>query len=117
DFGANGVYQGGDDVEHEITYEAPPQNTWVSYDIPLANFTGLLTKEHIAQLIFSGTPVGGGTVFIDNVYFTNEANSVPTDPTVAAPTPTLPQADVISMFSNAYTNVPVDTWKTDWSDA
>lgn len=117
DFGANGVYQGGDDVEHEITYEAPPQNTWVSYDIPLANFTGLLTKEHIAQLIFSGTPVGGGTVFIDNVYFTNEANSVPTDPTVAAPTPTLPQADVISMFSNAYVNIPVDTWKTDWSDA
>lgn len=117
DFGANGTYQGGDDVEHELIFEAPTQNTWISYDIPLANFTGLLTKEHIAQLIFSGAPVGSGTVFIDNVYFTNEANTVATDPTVAAPAPTLPQTDVISMFSNTYTNVPVDTWKTEWSDA
>jgi len=117
DFGADGVFAGTDNSEHEVVYDAPTQNTWVSYDIPLANFTGLLSKEHIAQLIFSGTPVGGGTVFIDNVYFTNEANTVPTDPTVAAPAPTLPQSDVISLFSNTYANVPVDTWKTDWSDA
>lgn len=117
DFGPDGVYEGGDNSEHEVSFLSPPQNTWVSYDIPLANFTGLLSKEHIAQLIFSGTPVGSGTVYIDNVYFTNEANNIPTDPTIAAPTPTLPQADVISLFSNAYTNVPVDTWKTDWSDA
>lgn len=117
DFGANGTYQGGDDAEHELIFEAPAQNTWVSYDIPLTNFTNLFTKEHIAQLIFSGTPVGSGTVFIDNVYFTNEANTVVSDPTVAAPAPTLPQADVISLFSNTYTNVLVDTWKTDWSDA
>lgn len=117
DFGANGIFQGGDDVEHEIIYEAPAQNAWISYDIPLANFTGLITKEHISQLIFSGTPVGSGTVFIDNVYFTNEDNTIPSDPTVAAPAPTLPQADVISMFSNTYTNVPVDTWQTEWSNA
>jgi len=117
DFGADGVFAGTDNSEHEMIFEAPTQNAWVSYDIPLANFTGLLSKENIAQLIFSGIPVGGGTVFIDNVYFTNEANTVPTDPTVAAPTPTFPQADVISLFSNTYTNVPVDTWKTDWSDA
>lgn len=117
DFGADGVFGGTDNSEYEITYNTPAQNTWVSYDIPLANFTGLLSKEHIAQLIFSGAPVGSGTVYIDNVYFTNEANNIPTDPTVAAPAPTLPQTDVISLFSNAYTNVPVDTWKTDWSDA
>lgn len=117
DFGANGAFQGGDDTEHEIIFETPAQNGWVSYDIPLTNFTNLINKEHIAQLIFSGMPVGTGTVFIDNVYFTNEASTVPTDPTVAAPLPILPQADVISLFSNAYTNVAVDTWKTEWSDA
>jgi hypothetical protein len=38
-------------------------------------------------------------------------------PTVAAPTPTYAAGDVISLFSNAYTNVPVNTWRTDWSDA
>lgn len=117
DFGANGAFQGGDDTEHEIIFETPAQNGWVSYDIPLTNFTNLVNKDHIAQLIFSGMPVGTGTVFIDNVYFTNEATTVPTDPTVAAPLPTLPQADVISLFSNVYTNVAVDTWKTEWSDA
>ncbi len=36
-------------------------------------------------------------------------------PTVAATPPTLPASDVISMFSGVYTNVPVDTWRTDWT--
>jgi hypothetical protein len=35
----------------------------------------------------------------------------------AAPTPTRSASGVISMFSNAYTNVAVDTWRTDWSAA
>jgi len=38
-------------------------------------------------------------------------------PTVAATPPTLPAAEVISMFSDSYRNVPVDTWRTDWSTA
>ena len=117
DFGPDGVFGGTDNSEHEVVFEAPTQNAWVGYDIPLTNFTNLVNKGNIAQLIFSGNPVGAGTVFIDNVYFTNEANNIPTDPTVAAPAPTFPQADVISLFSNTYTNVAVDTWKTDWSDA
>lgn len=37
-------------------------------------------------------------------------------PLVAAPTPTIPAANVISMFSNAYTNVGVNTWRTSWSN-
>jgi hypothetical protein len=35
-------------------------------------------------------------------------------PTVPAPTPTVSSAKVISLFSNAYTNVKVDTWNTHW---
>ncbi|MFO7978925.1 MAG: T9SS type A sorting domain-containing protein, partial [Bacteroidales bacterium] len=43
---------------------------------------------------------------------------VPDDvPTVAAPIPTIDAANVISLFSDAYTDVPVDTWRTDWSVA
>jgi hypothetical protein len=38
-------------------------------------------------------------------------------PTVAATPPTVPADNVISMFSDVYTNVPVDTWRTDWSPA
>ncbi len=38
-------------------------------------------------------------------------------PMEAAPTPTGPAENVISLFSNIYTDVPVDTWRTVWSQA
>jgi hypothetical protein len=73
DFGANGVYQGGDDVEFEVT-RTPTLSGWNSYDIPLSEFTGLTTKGHIAQLVLSGAPVG--TVYIDNVYFSKTVSNL-----------------------------------------
>jgi hypothetical protein len=113
DFGANATFGGGDDKEHEITISSPAQNTWVSLDIPLSAFTGLTTRAHIAQLIYVASPSGSATVYVDNVFFYNLTASL----TTAAPTPTLPASNVISMFSGAYTNVPVDTWRTSWSNA
>ena len=73
DFGADGGFQGGDDTEHELTLSAmsdPSLATgmWVSYDIPLTDFTGLTTRGHLAQMIISGDP---NTVFLDNVYLHN----------------------------------------------
>jgi hypothetical protein len=52
--------------------------------------------------------------YIDNITFNAGTAS---EPTTAAPTPTQASADVISMFSNAYTNIAVNTWRTDWSAA
>ena len=111
DFGPDLVFGGGDDSEHEIEFVSPAQNEWVSYDIPLADFTGLASTEHIAQLILSGLPTGGGTVYVDNVYYSNSGC------VTAAPDPTEDAANVISLFSNVYTDVPVDTWLTVWSSA
>ena len=111
DFGPDGAYGGGDDKEHEVTISNPARESWVGIDIPLSDFTGLTTRGHIAQLIYAATPSAGTTVYIDNVYFYKQA----AEPIIAAPTPTLPGSQVISMFSNAYTNVPVDTWRTSWS--
>ncbi|OWY18984.1 T9SS C-terminal target domain-containing protein [Sphingobacteriales bacterium UPWRP_1] len=116
DFGADAAFGGGDDTEHQLNFTAPAQGEWVSLDMPFADFTGLASRQHLAQLILVGQPTGANTVFVDNVYFYNEAGGG-TEPTVAAPTPTHPAANVISMFSDAYTNVPVDTWRTDWSAA
>lgn len=113
DFGANGAFGGGDDVEHEITIPTPAQEEWVSLDIPLSDFTNLTTRGHIGQLIYVAAPSGNATVYVDNVFFYNQAST----PLVAAPTPTLGAANVISMFSEAYTNVSVDTWRTSWSSA
>jgi hypothetical protein len=116
DFGADGAFAGGDDKEHQVTL-TPKQNEWNSFDIPMSDFTGLTTKKHIAQLIFVGTPPGSGTVFIDNVYYHKTPIIDPNTPQTAAPTPTFASTDVMSLFSNAYTNKTVDTWRTSWSAA
>ena len=71
DFGADGGFGGGDDVEHELTFENPARGEWISLDIELSEFEGLVTRANMAQFIFSGTPSGAFTVFIDNVYFHN----------------------------------------------
>ncbi len=76
DFGADGNFDGGDDSEHEITFDNQVQNSWVSYQIPLSDFTGLNNMDHIAQLILSGLPVGEGLVYVDNVYFSSMPTSV-----------------------------------------
>ena len=66
DFGANGIYDGGgDDSESELTY-TPALSQWVSYDIPFSSFVGLTARQHLAQLILSGTT---STIYVDNVYF------------------------------------------------
>ncbi|MBK8828461.1 MAG: hypothetical protein IPO26_17700 [Saprospiraceae bacterium] len=107
DFGADAAFGGGDDTEHEVIFDNVVANQWNSLDIPLTQFANLMGKQHIAQLIFSGLPAGGGTVYVDNVFFFNGVIQLPS-PTAAAPTPTRNAADVVSMFSNAYTNVAVD---------
>ncbi|MDP8232503.1 MAG: hypothetical protein P9L91_07550 [Candidatus Zophobacter franzmannii] len=68
DFGTDGSWGGGDDVEHELIFGEATLNTesWVSLDIPLTDFINLTTSGHLAQLIISGTP---NTVYVDNVYF------------------------------------------------
>ena len=118
DFGADGAFGGGDDVEHEVTLTAtstPALATagWVRLAIPLSDFAGLTTKSAIAQMIISGDPK---TVWVDNVLFYNDVPA-PTEPTTAAPTPTLDAANVVSLFSNAYTNSTVDTWSAGWDNA
>ena len=119
DFGANGVWDGGgDDSEHEVTItanEGLATGQWVRLDLALADFGGLAAREHLAQLIISGDP---NTVFVDNVYFRmGEAPPPPEAPTEPAPTPPHHADSVISLFSDAYTDVTVDTWSADWDNA
>jgi hypothetical protein len=68
DFGADGAYDGGDDVSHEIEVAISTPSQWQSVDLPLANFSGLTTKESLAQIVISGVPTGS-TVFVDNLLF------------------------------------------------
>ena len=114
DFGADGAFQGGDDTEHELVFSAPKTEEWVNYHIPLSDFTGMTSREHIAQMIFVSAPTGTSVIYVDNVFFSKEAKLA--EPTMAAADPTYKEEDVISMFSGVYTDVTVETWRTSWSE-
>lgn len=116
DFGPDGAFDGGDDTEHEIIIENPAQEEWVSLDLSLDDFTGLTTRSNIAQFIYSAAPASQATIFLDNIFF-YDISSLVLEPSAAAPAPTFDAANVISLFSDAYVNVPVDTWQTVWSQA
>jgi beta-glucanase (GH16 family) len=86
-------------------------NTWVSVDIPLTEFAGVDLTD-VIQIKFDGN----GTVWLDNLYFETAGGSA-TEPTVAAPTPTADPADVISLFSDAYTDIAGINYNPDWGQA
>ena len=113
DFGADGTFGGGNDVGFTLTYTAPTlvSQNWISLDIPLANFAGL-THAHLGQLIFEGTNITN--FYADNIYFYNDGSVISPVPTVAAPTPSYPAADVTSIFSDAYTNVAGSDLNPNW---
>ncbi|MYC88787.1 MAG: hypothetical protein F4X22_11175 [Gemmatimonadales bacterium] len=122
DFGADGAFGGGDDREHEITLgpgstpSIAPRN-WNTLDLPLDAFSGLGTRGHLAQLIISGA---SPTVYLDNIFFfrTETPDTPdPAGPPEPAPSPTDAPADVISLFSEAYADVAVDTWSAEWDAA
>ncbi len=101
DFGADGLYGGGDDSEYELTFDELTMNTgeWVGIDVSLTDFTGLTSTGHLAQLVITAYPETPHTMWVDNIYFYSPP---PTEPTASAPTPAEAQSDVISIFSDAY---------------
>ena len=121
DFGANGVFGGGDDSEHELSFSANTtpalaSKQWVSIDVPLSAFAGLASTSHLAQMVLSGDIP---TVYVDNVYFYNDGSGGqnPTEPTTPAPTPTFPAANVLSVFSDAYSNIPGTDFFPNWGQS
>ncbi|RXR29123.1 glycosyl hydrolase family 16 [Flavobacterium piscinae] len=71
DFGAGGVFGGGDDTRHSTTFTAPTlvSQNWVSIDIPFANMPNLASRSHLAQIILEGGD--GSVLYADNIYFYN----------------------------------------------
>lgn len=88
-----------------------PTNGWASVDIPLSNFSPV-ALNNLIQFKFDGN----GDIYLDNLYF-YKASSGGTDPTTAAPTPTFSPANVISVFSDAYTNIVGTDLNPNWGQA
>jgi len=110
DFGADRAFGGGDDTRHSTTFTAPTLVTrqWIQLDIPFANMPGLTSRSNLAQIILEGGD--NSSLYVDNVYFW----TLPTTPNTAAPTPTRPAANVLSVFSDAYTNVAGTDFNPNW---
>jgi hypothetical protein len=78
-----------------------PTNGWSSVDVPLSSFSPVDLAD-VIQMKFEGN----GDVYVDNIYFYKSGGGGnPTEPATAAPTPTYDAANVISIFSDAYSNV------------
>ena len=114
DLGPDGTFDGGDNTSHELSFTSPllQSESWVSIDIPLSSFAGLTTKNNLAQVVLSGDLPN---VFMDNLYFYKGETTVdPTEPATAAPTPSQNGSNVISVFSDSYTNVAGSDFYPDW---
>ncbi|MCP4124917.1 MAG: hypothetical protein GY751_24510, partial [Bacteroidetes bacterium] len=103
-------------VVHTASGDIPALATgaWVSIDVPVTAFSGDLTRTDLAQIVLSSNL---GTVYIDNIYFYKEEGGGSDEPTVAAPAPIHDAADVISVFSDAYTNIDGTDFNPNWGQA
>ncbi len=89
---------------------------WISLDIPFANFSGLSNRSNLAQIIFVDDSDNIPSFYVDNIYLYN-SGTPPSAPTTPAPPPTRPAANVISVFSDAYTNIPGTDLNPNWGQA
>ncbi len=88
---------------------AVPTSGWTSMDIPLSAFAPVNLTD-VVQFKFDGN----GDVYLDNLYFYSEGGSMMTEPSQPAPAPILDSTDVLSVFSDAYTNLTGTDFSPDW---
>lgn len=89
---------------------------WISLDIPLSGFAGLSARNNLGQLIFVDGNENISNFYADNIYFYKDG-SQPSSPATAAPVPTHPAGNVISVFSDSYTAIPGTDLNPFWGQA
>ena len=107
-----------------FTITAPTSNstgayTYTSSNPAVATVTGsTITILSVGNTTIKATQAaaGGYTSGTKSTMFTVNSG-LASSPTTAAPTPTKLPANVISLFSNAYTNAAVNTWSAVWDQA
>lgn len=93
-----------------------PTEGWSTVIIPFKAFIGI-NLASVNQMKFDGN----GDIFVDNILFFKDETFVvelpDTEPSVGAPVPTFASSDVISIFSNAYTNLNGTNLNPVWGQA
>lgn len=91
-------------------------NQWEELTFNFSASIGMTIDQIVIFPDFSPIPRTYGSVnYFDNITF-GAAQAVPA-PATAAPDPTVAAANVISLYNGTYPGVPVDTWRTSWSEA
>lgn len=78
-----------------------PTSGWASMDIPLTDFSPVNLAD-VIQMKFDGN----GDIYFDNIYFYKEASGGGGS-----------TGNVVSIFSDDYTNITVDEWGAFWGDS
>lgn len=96
-------------AETSVALNVDNLGQWQSIDIPLSSFSDVVTLSDVIQFKVEGN----GNVFFDNIYFYGSSAS----PGAAAPAPTHPESEVMSIFSDSYTDVAGTNFNPDWGQS
>lgn len=105
----------------EIKVANTKVNEWEELTFDFTPKIGEGTSTDIDQIVIfpdfqlSPARTTDNVCYFDNITFSSGVTLA--EPTVGAKAPTKLASNVISLFSNVYTNVTIDTWKTSWSVA
>lgn len=101
-------------INKEVLKTVTQANVWEELTFDFAGSESNKYDRFVLFLDFEGN--AASTVYFDDLKL--YGTGIPSGPTTAAPIPPARAAgDVISLFSEAYANVTVDTWRTGWSAA
>lgn len=116
DFGSDQADGGDDDTTIDMTYSGTQllAGQWNSIDFSLTSFSN---KDHFGQIIYENLGSDLSNFYLDNVYLYNDGSVIPSEPTTAAPNPTQSAANVISIFSDAYTDISGVDYNPNWGQS
>ncbi len=118
DAGPDDALGTGNEIEGEFVINNLSElveNEWISIDRQLDQMN-LFNRSNLAQLIL----VTDGTIselFVDNVFLYRSGNVVGDGPETAAPDPIHSASDVVSIYSDAYSNVAGSNINPDWGQS
>ncbi len=110
-----------ENADASVVFEVKVSNTVINeWEELTFDFTAHIGKSVTKLVFFPDFPAArtaGSTNYFDNIMF---EEGVPVElavPTMAAPTPNVPEANTISVFSDAYTDIMDTEFNPDWEQA
>ncbi len=102
----------GEGKEKAKALDVSSLGEWKSVDIALTDFSDVVDLADVIQFKVDGN----GTVFFDNIYFHGET-PVASSPAAGPEAPTAAAEDVLSIFSDSYTDVEGTNFNPDWGQS